>query len=149
MTTASGPDRRVRRSRRVAQVLVALLVLVLIGAGGAALVLGGPAAGPPAPAPDPLREPAAVEPPEGLRLPEVPEAPPVAPGLPAATRVDPAAVRRALGRLVEDRRLGRRVAVAVAGLDGDPVHESGPRAVTPASTMKLLTGLAALEALGP
>jgi len=51
--------------------------------------------------------------------------------------------------LADDRRLGRRVAVAVAGLDGDPVLETGPGRVTPASTMKLLTGLAALESLGP
>jgi D-alanyl-D-alanine carboxypeptidase/D-alanyl-D-alanine-endopeptidase (penicillin-binding protein 4) len=39
--------------------------------------------------------------------------------------------------------------VLVAGPDGRPVHAQGPRLVTPASTLKLLTCLAALKVLGP
>ena len=66
-----------------------------------------------------------------------------------AASLDPAAVRRALGGLLDDPRLGRRVGVAVAGLDGRPVLTDGPGVVTPASTLKLLTCLAALETLGP
>lgn len=159
VTPDVSPARRPRRRRLLAQALVGLLVLVLMGAGAAALLLGGPP--PSEPFAGPAREPAAVPPPEGLGLPEVPEAPPVAVGLPEPAdgadagsaappgRIDPRAVRRAVGRLADDRRLGRRVAVAVAGLDGAPVLESGPGRVTPASTMKLLTALAALESLGP
>ena len=98
--------------------------------------------------PDPGRDPAAVEPPAGLDLPEPGAAPPVAVRLPPG-RVDGAAVRRALGRLTSDRRLGRRVSVMVGDLAGRPAYARGPGLVTPASTMKLLTCLAALEALGP
>ena len=98
--------------------------------------------------PDPRKDPAAVQPPPGLELPD-----PVAPRAVAVPlrprKPDPAAVRRALGGLLDDPRLGRRVSVAVSGVDGGPVFTEGPSVVTPASTMKLLTCLAALEALGP
>ncbi|CAA9374147.1 MAG: D-alanyl-D-alanine carboxypeptidase [uncultured Nocardioidaceae bacterium] len=97
---------------------------------------------------DPRRNPAAVEPPPGLDLPEPPDARPVADPLRKAAP-DAAAVRRAVGRLLDDRRLGRRVGLAVGGLDGRSVVAEGPAVVTPASTLKLLTCLAALEALGP
>jgi D-alanyl-D-alanine carboxypeptidase/D-alanyl-D-alanine-endopeptidase (penicillin-binding protein 4) len=101
-----------------------------------------------APAPDPREDPAAVEPPPGLELPA-----PAAPRLVAAplkpSEPDAAAVRRALDGLLDDKRLGRRVTVSVSGVDGKPVVTEGPSVVTPASTMKLLTSLAALEVLGP
>jgi D-alanyl-D-alanine carboxypeptidase/D-alanyl-D-alanine-endopeptidase (penicillin-binding protein 4) len=52
--------------------------------------------------------------------------------------------------LLADKRLGRHVAVDVAQLsDGTVVFEHGARTVTPASTLKMLTTTAALEALGP
>lgn len=98
--------------------------------------------------PDPRRNPAAVEPPAELELPEPAGVDPVAAPL-GGGAPDPSAVRRALGGLLDDRRLGRRVSVAVSGLDGDPVVALGPRRVTPASTIKLLTALVALETLGP
>lgn len=98
--------------------------------------------------PDPRRDPAAVEPPPGLELPDLAAPRPVAVPLDGAGP-DAEAVRRALGSLLDDPRLGRRVGVAVAGLDGKPVLAEGPAVVTPASTLKLLTCLAALEALGP
>ena len=63
--------------------------------------------------------------------------------------VDERAVRRALGRLTRDKRLGPRVAVAVAGLDARVAHEEGPRVVVPASLLKTATSLAALEEVGP
>jgi D-alanyl-D-alanine carboxypeptidase/D-alanyl-D-alanine-endopeptidase (penicillin-binding protein 4) len=98
--------------------------------------------------PDPRRDPAAVEPPEGLDLPTPAPPSPVA----TAERLsppDPAAVRQALSGLLADPRLGRRVSMAVAGVDGRSVLAEGPAVVTPASTLKLLTCLAALDALGP
>ncbi len=100
---------------------------------------------------DPPREPggpAAVPPPPGLDLPRLPDARPVAPER-VERAVDPRAVRQSLGRLTRDKRLGPRVAVAVAGLDGRPAYEEGPRVVTPASLLKTATSLAALETLGP
>ena len=99
--------------------------------------------------PSPVTEPAKVLPPPGLSLPGARKAAPVA--TPTALRsVDPDAVRRVLARLVRSGRLGRRVAVDVAQLsDGRVVYRYGARLVTPASTLKLLTATAALEALGP
>jgi serine-type D-Ala-D-Ala carboxypeptidase/endopeptidase (penicillin-binding protein 4) len=91
---------------------------------------------------------AAVTPPAGLSLPEPVAAAAVAEPLPAA-EVSASQVRRALTGLTGDRRLGRRVAVAVAGLDGRPVQAQGPAAVIPASTLKVVTALVALETLGP
>ena len=98
--------------------------------------------------PDPRSDPAAVEPPAGLELPDIAEPRPVAAAL-AGGSPDAAAVRRALGGLLDDARLGGRVGFAVSGLDGRPVLTDGPAVVTPASTLKLLTCLAALETLGP
>lgn len=99
--------------------------------------------------PAPVAEgPAAVPPPEGLDLPRLPDAAPVAAER-ADRAVDARAVRQSLGRLTRDKRLGRRVAVAVAGLDGRTAYEEGPRVVIPASLLKTATSLAALELMGP
>ena len=98
--------------------------------------------------PDPHEDPAAVAAPPGLDLPSSATAAPVAVALDGG-RIDPAAVRRAVGALPAGRRLGPRVSVVVAGVDGRPVYARGPRLVTPASTLKLLTCLAALKTLGP
>jgi D-alanyl-D-alanine carboxypeptidase/D-alanyl-D-alanine-endopeptidase (penicillin-binding protein 4) len=94
-------------------------------------------------------EPAQVSPPPGLDLPVQGSAPvvagPVAPG-----NADPASVARAVRRLVGDDSLGRRVAVAIAEAgSGQTVYAAGERVAIPASTMKLLTTLAVLEAWGP
>ena len=99
--------------------------------------------------PSPVTQPAQVLPPPGLELPAArPAAAVAAPS--AAVAADPAAVRRAVAALVADRRLGRHVAVDVAQLpDGTVVYRHGARRVTPASTLKMLTATAALEALGP
>jgi D-alanyl-D-alanine carboxypeptidase/D-alanyl-D-alanine-endopeptidase (penicillin-binding protein 4) len=99
--------------------------------------------------PDPATEPAEVPPPEGIEVPEL--ATPAA----VAEAADPgtlkaAAVRRALAPGLRDRDLGRSVHAAVAGLDGEgaPAFTAGSGAFVPASTMKLLTGTAALASLG-
>jgi D-alanyl-D-alanine carboxypeptidase/D-alanyl-D-alanine-endopeptidase (penicillin-binding protein 4) len=99
--------------------------------------------------PSPVTEPAKVLPPPGLELPAARPAAAVAPPS-ASVAADPAAVRRAVAALVADRRLGRHVAVDVAQLpDGTVVYRHGARRVTPASTLKMLTATAVLEALGP
>jgi D-alanyl-D-alanine carboxypeptidase/D-alanyl-D-alanine-endopeptidase (penicillin-binding protein 4) len=99
--------------------------------------------------PSPVTEPAEVAPPPGLTLPGPVAAPVVAE--PTEDRAaDPAAVRRAVAKLVGDKKLGRHLAVEVDQLvDGETVYSAGADRVVPASTMKLLTTLTALEALDP
>jgi D-alanyl-D-alanine carboxypeptidase/D-alanyl-D-alanine-endopeptidase (penicillin-binding protein 4) len=99
--------------------------------------------------PSPVTEPAEVAPPPGLSLPTPSRAPVVVPADPGGT-ADPHAVRRVVDRFIHDKDLGPRVAVAVDQVsDGTTVFRAGPRRVTPASTMKLLTTTAALAAMGP
>ncbi len=99
--------------------------------------------------PSPVDEPAEVAPPPGLTLPDFGVAPAVA-GVTEERAASPARVQRAVAKPLRDRRLGKRVAVAVSQLsDGSPVFRTGPPQVTPASTMKMLTAAAALEVLGP
>ena len=99
--------------------------------------------------PSPVTEPAKVLPPPGLTLPTPSSAAAVAePSTEGAA--DPAAVRKAVARMLRDKDLGPSVAVAVSQLsDGETVFEEGPDKITPASTMKLLTTTAALATLGP
>ena len=149
-------DRRhaTRGGSRARSWVVVALVLALVGGGLAAWRLGWTddlvdrwlAADPP----DPVSEPAAVPPPEGIDVPAIPSPRPVA--LPAdGGRLLPGAVRRALAPRLADRDLGRSVHVAVAGLSGPGTasYAVGRGTFTPASTMKLLTGAAALAVLGP
>ena len=99
--------------------------------------------------PSPVTEPAEVAPPPGLTLPRPSTAPVVAEPT-EDHAADPAAVRRALAKLVSDKKLGKHVAVAVDQLsDGTSVYSYGADLVTPASTMKLVTATAALATLGP
>jgi len=146
----AGPPAPTRRPRRrwLRRAAVALLVLVVL-AGGAAWQLDLADRWSADDPPSPITEPARVPPPAGLRLPAARPAAQVA--APSAGRaVDRAAVRRAVEPLLRMRKLGRHVVVQVARASGGPVvYRHGSGLVTPASTMKLLTTTAALQALGP
>ncbi|WP_445258424.1 D-alanyl-D-alanine carboxypeptidase/D-alanyl-D-alanine endopeptidase [Nocardioides aurantiacus] len=97
---------------------------------------------------DPATEPAAVLPPEGLRLPASRVAPRVA-VTGEHVDVDPAKVSAAVAPLLKRRVLGPHFAVLVTDLaTGEEVFRAGARSVVPASTTKLLTSVAALESLG-
>ena len=128
-----------RHGSRLAFWLPVVLVAALLAGAGAAYRLGD--------RPDPDREPARVEPPWGLDLPELVDPEPVA--AVATGTADPAKVRRAVGKLLRDDALGRRVLAMVSGLDGEPIFASGTGRVIPASTLKLLTSAAALATMGP
>lgn len=93
--------------------------------------------------------PAAVAPPPGLRLPAQSGAQRIARGI-SEVGVDRAAVARALAPYVKAKALGKHVAVLVTDLDGHVVYRHGTSdPMTPASTTKLLTSTAVLQALGP
>ncbi len=88
--------------------------------------------------------------PAPLSLPHLVQAPAVLDAPPPDRRLSMARLRATLGPLIGDAALGPHVGVAVADLTGPPVILSGsPPVVTPASTMKLLTTLTALDVLGP
>lgn len=146
---ASGRRRRRWRLLGWAPEVAVLLVLALAVANWH-YDLGGRWFGHPAsPGPNPQTNPARVLPPEGLDLPSLPAAGPVAApdlgGTASASKV-----ARALAPYLHASRLGRHVRVEVAALtDGRVLFEHGTGPVTPASTTKLLTTTAALEALGP
>ncbi|GAA4362507.1 D-alanyl-D-alanine carboxypeptidase/D-alanyl-D-alanine-endopeptidase [Nocardioides caricicola] len=131
--------RDVRHGSRLALWLPVVLVLAVLAAATTVLLLDDSPAEP--------ETPAAVPPPPGLDLPEVVAPAPVA--APAAGTPDAAKVRRALAGLIDDADLGPHVLATVAGLDGTVLYSSGTGAAVPASTLKLLTGAAALETLGP
>ncbi|WP_235736966.1 D-alanyl-D-alanine carboxypeptidase/D-alanyl-D-alanine endopeptidase [Nocardioides alcanivorans] len=94
-------------------------------------------------------EPQEVPAPEGLDLPEL--AAPVPVAAPAATDspISRDAVRRAVQAALANEDLGPHVIAAVGAPDGTLWWDNGTASGTPASLMKLATGLAALESLGP
>jgi D-alanyl-D-alanine carboxypeptidase/D-alanyl-D-alanine-endopeptidase (penicillin-binding protein 4) len=92
--------------------------------------------------------PAEISPPQGVDLPELSTPAPVALTLPQSD-VDPAKVRAALAPYLSDDDLGRHVLAAVGSPGEGVLFDTRVGAVTPASTMKLLTAVAALESLGP
>lgn len=144
-------------ARRVRRIGAALAVVALVAAGG--VVLSGEAE----PTldrvvawgedllgedPDPRTEPAEVEPPDGLVLPDV--EPPAPPAVALGARpVSATAVRRAVSGPLGQPVLGPRVGVAVAGLTGETAYDAGPEGLVPASTTKLLTAVAALDTIEP
>lgn len=94
-------------------------------------------------------EPERIKPPEGLQLPALGAVPPVAPALGTTVAPDPAKVRATLAPYLRDDDLGRHVMASVATPGGPVVLGSRTPTVVPASTLKLLTGVAALAGLGP
>ncbi len=137
------------RSRALTRWLPVLLVLVLLGAAvaGYRFDLGERWFG--TEQPDPVEEPAAVAPPEGLEVPALGRPAPVA-GAAEQDTLSGAAVRRALAPGLRDRDLGKSVHAAVAPLEGGGlVFESGQGGFTPASSTKVVTATAALAELGP
>ncbi len=98
---------------------------------------------------DPLTEPAAVLPPAGLRLPELPGAPAVA-AAEDAVATAPEAVAAAVRPLLRGDVLGDHYAVLVTDLaTGEEVFSAGAGRTIPASTTKILTAVATLEVLSP
>jgi serine-type D-Ala-D-Ala carboxypeptidase/endopeptidase (penicillin-binding protein 4) len=128
-------------SRRAAVVVVAGALLAVV-----ALVVGSlvrPGRDAPAPSPSPSASPSTSE----------PSAPPVVLAAATPEPVDPSApaVADVLGPVAADPRLGGRVGVAVVDLSSGALAyrlEDG-RGQTPASTLKVLTAVAALQAVGP
>lgn len=144
---AASPRRR-RWLRRLTAALVALVVVALL-AGGAAYQFDLVDRWFGQRAPSPVTQPALVLPPPGLSLPAAPSAAPVAATTPGRP-VDRAAVRRALEPLLRKRKLGRHVVAEVVRLsDGAVAYRRGSGPVIPASTTKVLTATAVLQALGP
>ena len=148
MPEGDPPQNHARRRRWPRRTAVGLVVVLLLAAGATyRFDLGRRWFGDDAPSP--VTDPARVPPPAGLTLPTARRAAPVAaPG--TSGPVDAAAVRSAVTSLLRYKRLGRHVVVRVArSSDGTVVYRHGGGRVTPASTMKLLTTVAALQALGP
>ena len=123
-----------KRDRRHAPWLAVLLVLLLLGGAAAAYFTGIADRWLANERPDPVTEPAAVPPPEGMELPAVRTPDPVAEEAKSG-RLRPAAIRRTLASGLRDNDLGRSVHATVAGLgDGPPAYATGNASFTPAST---------------
>ncbi len=138
-TGTSAPP---RRSRVLRWGPVLLVVLLLAAAVGARQTSWSPAFLAPAPEAAPATA-------QSPLLPDPPAPAPVAEAvLPGA--LDPAAVRAAVGQGLRDEDLGPHVVAEVADLVGsEPVLTAGRGPVVPASTTKLLTGVAVLSLLPP
>jgi D-alanyl-D-alanine carboxypeptidase/D-alanyl-D-alanine-endopeptidase (penicillin-binding protein 4) len=99
---------------------------------------------------DPTTEPAAVPPPAGLDLPDWTTPSPVVAPVGEGRLLDPARVAAAVTPGLGDEDLGKHVVAAVGDLEGaGPDWTSGDGSFVPASTTKVLTAAAVLEALGP
>ncbi len=94
-------------------------------------------------------QPEEVPAPTGLDLPELAAPVPVATPVDLAAPASRDAVRRAVRSALADQDLGPHVVAAVGAPDGRVWFDNGGGPGTPASLLKLVTGLAALESLGP
>lgn len=126
--------------------LPVLLVLLVLGASFAAFEYdAGERLGLAEPEED---NPAEVAPPGGLELPPLAAPRPVARALPTGTTVDPAKVQAAVAPYLKGGGMGKHRVIAVGSLEGNTWFDNQAGTVIPASTMKLLTGAAAIESLG-
>lgn len=92
--------------------------------------------------------PAEIAPPGGMRLPALTTPGRVAPALPEPG-ASSAKVRAALAPYLRHEDLGKHALIAVADAGGRLLLDNRGGAVVPASTLKLVTAVAALESLGP
>ena len=151
-----GARRRLARDEAggVLLKLAVLIVVVVLGVGAAVqqgwidVDLGGsdtPQSEPPTGSEEP--------PPSGpgLDLAEPEPAPAVLPAVRSGGQVRRAAVAKVLDQAVRDKALGRHLGLVVQRLGArKPAYTvDGDGVVTPASTLKLLTSVAALDVLGP
>lgn len=114
----------------------ALLVVLVLASGAAGAVWLTTSPDSPVAAPTPTASP-------------VPERTPLLPPAPTGAVTGPG-LRKALARVLADRALGGRVSLAVVGPDGATrLDQLGSRSVTPASTAKIATAVAALTVLEP
>jgi D-alanyl-D-alanine carboxypeptidase/D-alanyl-D-alanine-endopeptidase (penicillin-binding protein 4) len=130
--------------RRTAALSVLLVAAVVAAGAGVAALNEDPGAAPPAPAPSSAQ---AAGPAQPAGAPSA-----VLPGLdPAAPLPTTAGLRRVLGPLLRTSGLGRSVSAEVLDLaTGASLFSVAPnRPAIPASSAKLLTGVAALSLLGP
>ena len=129
--------------------LVVVLLLALLAGAGAAYQLGALDRWL-VDEPDPATQPAEVPAPEGLELPALTTPPPVAVRAHGGVLPSRRDVRKALVAGLDDHGLGRDVHALVSDVaTGRTLFSDGRGGATPASTLKLLTCTAALQALGP
>ncbi|MDT0200590.1 D-alanyl-D-alanine carboxypeptidase/D-alanyl-D-alanine-endopeptidase [Nocardioides sp. AE5] len=93
-------------------------------------------------------DPAEIAPPEGLELPQLTTPEPVAQGVDLDSGISDERVAAALAPYADLPELGERRMLVVAGMDGVVHFQQGVASTVPASTMKIVTGAAAIESLG-
>jgi len=127
---------------------VALSLVVLLGAGGYAAYDAGLLDRFLGPEPS---APAAIPPPEGVRLPPAAPVRPVLDQADLSTTPTPRRLERHLDDTLRDDDFGRHLGVLVEplGENRDLLRVGGDDAFTPASSLKLLTATTALELMGP
>lgn len=133
--------------------LVWVVVVVVLAGGGVAFLRSRSDAPMSGQVPDlpPAAPQQPTAPTSGLRLQGLPTSPPVLAGIGTSKPVSGRRLKQLIIPQLGSDRLGRHLGFAVAALGSRRLlmRTGGPHAVTPASTMKLLTTATALSVLGP